>query len=150
MPQAVFHTVFHKGCVTTCSLHYITLAVAAELAGSGKEAWSALGMPSSPFHELPDLPELVRKDLYTSLDLLLALAGHLGPVSAEVTESPVRTHMHTHVHTAQELPCSWRGHVCVLSVIVLCQASRRIQAVLLLVLEVHHDLLAGSTVMRIV
>lgn len=53
----------------------------AELAGSGKEAWSALGMPSSPFHELPDLPELVRKDLYTSLDLLLALAGHLGPTN---------------------------------------------------------------------
>lgn len=41
------------------------------------EAWRALGATDSPFNQLPRLPELVRRDAYGPLDLLLALAGHL-------------------------------------------------------------------------
>jgi len=101
---------------------------AAELEGAGKEAWSALGMPCSPFSELPALPELVRKDLYSSLDLLLALAGHLGTVSALRRQRlpPMNGRGRTRPCTRSRLPCCsqprtctwlcmWRwqvGHVC--------------------------------------
>lgn len=55
-------------------------ACAAEDAGAEGELWQALGMPNSPFESLPELPDLIRRDLFGPLDLLLALAGHLARV----------------------------------------------------------------------
>ena len=59
---------------------------AAFLEGGARDACAALGMPGSPFAELPALPELIRKDVYTPLDLLLVLAGHVPTVSSALHE----------------------------------------------------------------
>ncbi|KAJ9506421.1 hypothetical protein QJQ45_004919 [Haematococcus lacustris] len=59
----------------------------AEERGVEGAAWQALGLPDSPLLLLPELPELVRKDVLGSLDLLLALAGHLSPPQSGSTEA---------------------------------------------------------------
>ena len=37
-------------------------------------------MASPLLEDLPQVPDLIRKDLYSPLDLLLALAGHIARV----------------------------------------------------------------------
>jgi hypothetical protein len=58
----------------------LPVACIAEDTGAEGELWQALGMPGSPFESLPELPDLIRRDLFGPLDLLLALAGHLARV----------------------------------------------------------------------
>lgn len=55
---------------------------AAEEQGSESQPWQALGMSHSPLLDyaqtaLTSIPELLRKDVWGPLDVLLALAGHL-------------------------------------------------------------------------
>jgi hypothetical protein len=71
---------FHR-----CFLCAVFVTCTAEDAGAEGELWQALGMPNSPFEVLPELPDLIRRDLYGPLDLLLALAGHLARVRTLVT-----------------------------------------------------------------
>lgn len=64
------------------------------LTDSGEPPWSIVGEAETLAQELPYLPELLRKDLWGVTELLLALAGQLGKVGAEMRH-PKRLSMYT-------------------------------------------------------
>lgn len=66
------------------------------LTDAGEPPWSIVGEAETLAQELPYLPELLRKDLWGATELLLALAGQLGKVGAEMRHlKPKRLPMYT-------------------------------------------------------